>query len=63
MFAKKDNSRYKSGYVDKSPDELPGVKKKSFILPFAGREIWFEHLDGIYHICPRRNYHHGRIDF
>lgn len=48
MFAKKDNSRYKSGYVDKSPDELPGVKKKSFILPFAGGEIWFEHLDGIY---------------
>ena len=22
--------------------------KKSFILPFAGGEIWFEHLDGIY---------------
>ena len=29
-------------------DALPGVRKKSFILPFAGREIWFEHLDGIY---------------
>lgn len=39
---------YKSEYVDKNPDELPGLKKKSFILPFAGGEIWFEHLDGIY---------------
>ena len=35
-------------YVNKSPDQLPGVRKKSFILPFAGGEIWFEHLDGIY---------------
>ena len=34
--------------TDKKPEELPGVKKKSFILPFAGGEIWFEHLDGIY---------------
>ena len=33
MFAKKDNSRYKSGYVDKSPDELPGVKKKIIYSP------------------------------
>ncbi len=48
MFTKKDDSRYKSDFVDKSPEELPGVKKKSFILPFAGGEIWFEHLDGIY---------------
>lgn len=46
MFFKKDISRYK--FVDKNPEELPGVKKKSFILPFAGGEIWFEHLDGIY---------------
>ena len=46
MFAKKDMSRYTS--VDKDPNELPGVRKKSFILPFAGGEIWFEHLDGIY---------------
>ena len=30
------------------PEKLPGVKKKSFILPYAGGEIWFEHLDGIY---------------
>jgi len=44
MFMKKD----KMGYIDKDPNELPGVKKKSFILPFAGGEIWFEHLDGIY---------------
>ena len=44
MFFKKDKSRV----VDKNPDELPGVRKKSFILPFAGGEIWFEHLDGIY---------------
>ena len=45
---KKDRSRYKSENVAVDPDELPGVKKKSFILPFAGGEIWFEHLDGIY---------------
>ena len=44
MFMKKDESRY----IDKTPDELPGVRKKSFILPYAGGEIWFEHLDGIY---------------
>ncbi len=43
-FSKKDKSRV----VDKNPDELPGGKEKSFILPFAGGEIWFEHLDGIY---------------
>lgn len=24
------------------------MKKKSFVLPFAGGEIWFEHLDGMY---------------
>lgn len=44
MFLKKDQSRF----IDKKPDELSGVKKKSFILPFAGGEIWFEHLDGVY---------------
>ena len=26
---------------------LPGFRKKSFVLPYAGGEIWFEHLDGI----------------
>ena len=30
------------------PKDLPGVKKKSFALPFNGGEIWFEHLDGMY---------------
>lgn len=29
------------------PDMLPGVKKPSFVLPFGGGEIWFEHLDGM----------------
>lgn len=28
--------------------QLPGFLKKSFVLNFAGGEIWFEHLDGIY---------------
>lgn len=45
---KNDSSRYKPEWVAPNPDELPGVRKKSFILPFAGGEIWFEHLDGIY---------------
>jgi len=31
-----------------NPQELPGVKKKSFSMYFGGGEIWFEHLDGIY---------------
>lgn len=44
MFIKKDIPKR----VEKDPDELPGLKKKSFVLPFAGGEIWFEHLDGIY---------------
>ena len=36
-------------YCDCSePEILPGVKKKSFVLPFRGGEIWFEHLDGMY---------------
>ena len=46
MFVKKDELRYISGCV--RPEELSGVKKESFILPYAGGEIWFEHLDGIY---------------
>ncbi len=28
--------------------ELPGFRKKSFVLHYGGGEIWFEHLDGIY---------------
>lgn len=39
MFSEEDQPR--------RADELPGVRKKSFVLPFAGGEIWFEHLDGI----------------
>ena len=31
-----------------NPQELPGVRKKSFSMYFGGSEIWFEHLDGIY---------------
>jgi len=30
------------------PEDLPGVKKKSFSMFYGGGEIWFEHLDGIY---------------
>lgn len=45
MFVKKDAPKYTSECVN--PDILPGVKKKSFILPYANGEIWFEHLDGI----------------
>lgn len=48
MFFKRNKPGYDLRYTDKAPDELPGVKKKSFVLPFAGGEIWFEHLDGIY---------------
>ncbi len=31
-----------------APETLPGVKKQSFVLPFGGGDIWFEHLDGMY---------------
>ena len=30
------------------PENLPGVKKKSFVLYFGGGEIWIEHLDAMY---------------
>ena len=33
--------------AEKRPEDLPGARKKSFLLPFAGGEIWFEHLDGM----------------
>lgn len=46
MFFGHDFSRMISGIDD--PTDLPGVKKKSFTLPFGGGEIWFEHLDGMY---------------
>ena len=32
----------------KDAENLPGYKRKSFVLPYNGGEIWFEHLDGIY---------------
>ena len=36
-------------YLDCSePESLPGVKKKSFVLPFRGGEIRFENLDVMY---------------
>ena len=38
--------------VENSPKDparaLPGYRKKSFSLPFAGGEIWVEHLDGLF---------------
>ena len=46
MFLKENESRHTSRCVN--PEDLSGVRKKSFILPYAGGEIWFEHLDGIY---------------
>lgn len=46
MLFEHDFSRMISGIDD--PTDLPGVKKRSFILPFGGGEIWFEHLDGMY---------------
>ncbi len=48
MFWKNAKSKSTPKWTDRTPDELPGIRKKSFILPFAGGEIWFEHLDGIY---------------
>ena len=30
-------------------EELLGYKKKSFVFPYNGGEIWFEHLAGIYY--------------
>jgi hypothetical protein len=44
-FFANDSTRY---FDCPEPENLPGVKKKSFVLPFRGGEIWFEHLDGMY---------------
>ena len=44
-FLQNNSARYRDC---SDPGSLPGVKKKSFILPFRGGEIWFEHLDGMY---------------
>lgn len=43
-----DKSRVIPDDSNINPEDLPGVKKKSFVLPFGGGEIWFEHLDGMY---------------
>lgn len=48
MFFIRDKSRVMLDDSNLNPEELPGVKKKSFVLPFGGGEIWFEHLDGMY---------------
>ena len=45
LFFRDDQSRFCAA---DSPEKLPGYRKKSFSLPYAGDEIWFEHLDGIY---------------
>ena len=44
-FFENNSERY---YDCTEPENLPGVKKKSFVLYFGGGEIWFEHLDGMY---------------
>ena len=41
MFRKKDRSGYKPECADTNPNELPGVKAKSFILPYAGGQTYF----------------------
>ena len=33
---------------DETARNLPGYLKKSFKMAYAGGEIWFEHLDGMY---------------
>lgn len=43
-----DKTRFMKEGLVSNPEDLPGVKKKSFVLPFRGGEIWFEHLDGMY---------------
>ena len=37
----------RQGWANRNPEDWPGIRKKSFVLPFAGGEIWFEHLDGM----------------
>ena len=41
-------AKCKKYYTDIPYLELAGYKKKSFILPYSGGEIFCEHLDGIY---------------
>lgn len=45
MFFKRKSNVLKN---EIPPEQLPGVRKKSFSMPFGGGEIWFEHLDGMY---------------
>ena len=33
---------------DMQAADLPGYRKKSFLLYYNGGEIWFEHLEGLY---------------
>lgn len=33
---------------EKQATDLPGYRKKSFLLYYNGGEIWFEHLEGLY---------------
>ncbi|MBP0990889.1 MAG: hypothetical protein J5874_06915 [Oscillospiraceae bacterium] len=33
---------------EKHATDLPGYRKKSFLLYYNGGEIWFEHLEGMY---------------
>ncbi|MBO4353931.1 MAG: hypothetical protein J5860_03200 [Clostridia bacterium] len=33
---------------EKQATDLPGYRKKSFLLYYNGGEIWFEHLEGMY---------------
>ena len=37
--------------MEPSGRELPGLRKKSFALPYRGGMIWFEHLDGLGRFC------------
>lgn len=37
--------------MEPSDRELPGLRKKSFVLPYRGGMIWFEHLDGLGRFC------------
>ena len=43
---RKEASRGGAGCSD-GAEMLPGVRKPSFVLPFGGGEIWFEHLDNM----------------
>ena len=37
--------------MEPSGRELPGLRKKSFALPYRGGMIWFEHLGGLGRFC------------